>query len=188
MTHQRHTLLIGGGVAITLATLLASASPARADNGFKSIAEGGITAAFIGELVLPDFRLSFQDGKRHWMISFPITPVSANIRFAHGKTLALQPTLEPQYQFDGSQYRLAAHVRAVYYNRDESEIVFAPLLELGAVTGTDGSGGFVGAGLGLTIVELGPTLAVVARSTMTTDGNRFDLAIDLSLPWSCNQC
>ncbi|MBP9085492.1 MAG: hypothetical protein KBG15_05200 [Kofleriaceae bacterium] len=171
MTHQRHTLLIGVAIAIALATLLASASPARADNGFKSIAEGGITAAFIGELVLPDFRLSFPDDKRHWLMSFPITPVSANIRFAHGKTLALQPTMEPQYQFDGSQYRLPAQVRAMYFTGDESEIVIAPLLELGAVTGTDGGDGVVGAELGLNSFDRRRLL----NNGATTDAARHEV-------------
>lgn len=177
---------VGRGLAVV--ALLANPSLGHADNGFKAVAEGGITAAYIGELLLPDFRLSFQDGKRSWVMSFPIVPASANLRFANGKTVALQPTLEPQYQFNGSHYRLAGQVRAVYFNRDASEVVFAPLLELGAVTGTDGSGGFVGAGFGFTIAELGPTLAVVARESITTQGNRFDLAVDLSLPWSCNKC
>ena len=43
----------------------ASAASARAAYDFNSIAEDGTTAAYNGKLLLPDFRVSFHDGRCH---------------------------------------------------------------------------------------------------------------------------
>ena len=43
----------------------ASAASARSAYDFNSIAEDGTTAAYNGKLLLPDFRVSFHDGRCH---------------------------------------------------------------------------------------------------------------------------
>lgn len=62
-----------------------------------------------------------------------------------------------------------------------------PLVEAGAIAGSDGHGGFAGAGL--TFVghhASGSSLGVVARFVQTTEERRVDFALDLQLPFGAD--
>jgi hypothetical protein len=154
---------------------------ARADNGLGDIVRGFIAAMFVTEALIPDVRLVFGPDDHRWELAWPI--VVATLPAVRGDRigLSLHPFVEPQYQKTRDALRLAGGLRAVLYSRNE-DVQLAPLFEAGALGGSDGSGWFAGAGLGIGDPELGVMFALVGRAVDTDEENRATLGFDLQLP------
>jgi len=161
--------------------LVAHGADARADNGLGDIVRGFIAALFITEALVPDVRLVFGPDDHRWELAWPI--VVATLPAVRGDSvgLSLHPFVEPQYQKTRDALRLAGGLRAILYSRKE-DFQLAPLVEAGALGGSDGSGWFAGAGLAVGDPELGVTFALVGRAVDTDQERRYSIGFDLQLP------
>jgi hypothetical protein len=168
---------------VILAFALASADigAARADNGLGGIVRGFVAILFITEALVPDVRLVIGPDDHRWELAWPI--VVATLPAVRGDTigLSLHPFVEPQYQPARDALRLAGGLRAILYSRNQ-DFQLAPLFEVGALGGSDGSGWFAGGGLAVGDPELGVTFALVGRAVDTDEERRYAIGFDLQLP------
>jgi len=169
-------------VVVVLAfALVAHAADARADNGMGDIVRGFVAALFITEALIPDVRLVVGPDDHHWELAWPI--VLATLPAVRGDSigLSLYPFLEPQVQPARDAVRVAGGLRAMLYSRNQ-DFQLAPLFEVGALGGSDGSGWFAGGGLALGDPELGITFALLGRAVDTDEEQRYSIGFDLQLP------
>ncbi len=168
-------------VFLVALALGADGGTARADNGLGDIVRGVVAVLFIGEALIPDVRLVLGPDDHRWELAWPV--VLATLPAVRGDSigLSLHPFIEPQYQPARDALRVGGGLRGVLYSRNE-DFQLAPLVEVGALGGSDGSGWFAGAGVGLGNPELGVTFSLVGRAVDTDEERRFSIGFDLQLP------
>jgi len=170
-------------VWILLACALAAADigTARADNGLGDIVRGFIAAMFVTEALVPDVRLVIGPEDHRWELAWPIVVATLPVVRGDSVGLSLYPFVEPQVQRARDALRIAGGMRAMLYSRNQ-DLQLAPLVEVGALGGSDGSGWFAGAGLAVGDPELGVTFALIGRAVDTDEENRATIGFDLQLP------
>ena len=178
--------------ALAIAALVCSLGavrPARADNGMKALAEGAAAVAVGSEILIPEVRFVVGADDHRWLLSWTVVPTTVRLVHTDLIGLSLQPFFEPQYAPGRDALRFVVGGRTLLYRPRGALIQISPLLEAAALAGSDGSGGFAGAGIAAGNAELGIALAAVGRAVWTIDGERRgDFALDLTLPLTCSQC
>ena len=172
-------------LAVLAIGLTLAAPRAWADEVTARMAEGFVATALAAELLTPDLRIEWAE-QTALTLSWPLVLASATLVRGERGGVGLLPFLEPQFRPAGDVVRIAAGTRLTFYSMNR-ELQLAPLLEGGAVAGSDGAGGFAGAGLAIRAPEVGITLGLVGRATWTGDGNRQDIALDLQIPLASDE-
>lgn len=168
-------------ILLAFALVAADSGAVRADNGMGGIVRGFVAMLFITEALIPDVRLVVGPDDHHWELAWPI--VLATLPAVRGDSigLSLYPFLEPQVQPARDAVRVAGGLRAMLYSRNQ-DFQLAPLFEVGALGGSDGSGWFAGGGLALGDPELGITFVLLGRAVDTDEEQRYSIGFDLQLP------
>jgi hypothetical protein len=132
---------------------------------------------FITEPFVPDLRLEFDRGT-HWVLSWPLH--ISLMRFYPPqpepllKRYVASAFIEPQWIPGEGKGRFLAGTRQGF-----SLDGYGLLTDIGVVAGSGGPGWFVGAGPALLNAPHMSYLGLILRQTMTTDGPRRDISLDL---------
>lgn len=142
------------------------------------------------ELVIPDVRFerSFTADEDRFVLSLPLVIRAGHVNLGSSASLAFNHFAELQYQVTHNEWRgvvgervlLGKHVPDAWTYVD----AWMPFLEAGALLGSDGSGGVIGAGLGYGDVHAGLSFGVVVRFVVTNEERRGDIALDLQFPFN----
>jgi hypothetical protein len=165
---------------------ICQARPALGDDSVVNVWDRAGEAVVIGELLIPDVRVELGVDKGRWVLSWPLVFYSKRLYRSGSFGLRLNPFVEPQFEFGRDAVRGLAGARLAMLS-DPDQLKALPLIEGGALTGTDGNGGFAGVGLAfLSDAPSGGSFSVVARVVQTTQERRYDLALDLQLPFGAD--
>ena len=165
----------GGRALFVFAGCLMVSQPAAAQVEGAALLVGAL--GFIAEPFVPDLRLEFDRGT-HWVLSWPLH-VSL-MRFYPRqpepllKRYVSSVFIEPQWIPAEGKGRFLAGTRQGFSLRG-----YGILTEIGAVAGSGGPGWFVGAGPSLLNAPYMSYLGLIFRQTMTTEGPRRDISLDL---------
>lgn len=173
-------------VLVVVALAGAEDATARADNGMGDIVRGFVASLFVTEVLIPDVRLVIGPDDHRWELAWPIALATLPAVRSESVGLSVLPFLEPQYQPARGALRLAGGLRAILYARDQ-ELQLAPLVEMGALGGSDGSGWFAGGGLAVGVPEIGVTFALLGRVVTTDEERRGAIGLDLQLPLTSDE-
>lgn len=139
------------------------------------------------EIAVPDLHLELRDdGHVPLVLAWPMHAGIDWGALARSRYVALTIFLEPAVVPIRGAARLSVGSRVgLRLGGDDDEVSPGIFCEAGALTATDGHGGFVGAGVGGIIVSDNATLGGLNyRYVMTTEAPRHDFGLDLvTLPF-----
>lgn len=148
----------------------------KPDDVFRVLLLGALV-----EPVVPDLRLEFDHGSRallSWPIHLDLTRFMGRKYASGGDAVfhryAASLFIEPQWRKADGQARLLVGTRQGF-----SLGGFGLVTDIAGVYGSDGSGLVVGAGPAILFPPRMQTIALVFRQTLTTEGPRSDISLDL---------
>lgn len=155
--------------------MLRPAHADEADPGLSSTAK----AAFLVELLIPDFRLerSFTDDKTRYMFAIPFAMHAGTVG-----QIGFNHVVEIQYVLGDNVLRGSLAERMQFGQRGRDTAGWMPIAELGGVFGADGYGGMLAAGLVVGDPWHGAHMGVVVRCVVTDRETRGDVGFDFQIP------
>jgi hypothetical protein len=151
--------------------------------GNTAFATGDLTGFVqVVEIAVPDLHLELRDdGRLPLVLAWPMHAGIDWGALARSQYLTLTIFLEPAVVPIRGEARLSLGSRVgLRLGGDDDELSPGLFFEAGALTATDGQGGFVGAGVGGIIVSNKATLGGLNyRYVMTTEAPRHDFGLDL---------
>jgi len=133
----------------------------------------------VGEMIIPDVRFEVpitEHAQPGLVLSWPIVFEA----WSWGKHTHVLPFVEMQHRMGKRNFRALAGARLLLAVRPKRSHTVV-LLEAAGITGSDGDGAMMGAGIGRRYGQTS-TFCVVVRGTRTQHGWRTDVAMDFQLP------
>lgn len=152
--------------------------PAYADEANPGLSSAA-KAAFLVELVIPDFRLerSFTDDKTRYTLAIPFAVHAGTVT-----TIGFNHVVEIQYVLGDNVWRGSLAERLQFGQRGRDTAGWMPIAELGGVFGADGYGGMLATGIVVGDPWQGSHMGVVVRCVVTDRETRGDVGFDFQLP------
>jgi hypothetical protein len=134
------------------------------------------------EIVVPDVHLELHESG--WPPLMLAWPMHAGIDWGglrHSQSVGVTAFIEPELVPSSSAARFAMGSRVGFrFGGRTNEPLLSLLAEAGGLVGTDGHGGFLGAGFGeFTLSEKFTFCALIYRYVLTTEAPRHDLGLDI---------
>lgn len=170
------------GLATTLAAGLALLAPATARAGELT----GIGGLFAGiEVLIPDVRFEIPWGweDARWTLSWPLTVRSGTVDLGDTVRIGFSHFGEVQYGLDQRSLRGLLGERLMLGSAEDDD-GWMPVAEVAGLLGADGSGVVLGVGFGFGAMDAGIHFGPVVRAVITTEERRFDLVLDLQIPFN----
>ncbi len=158
-----------------LVSILRAARADEADPGLSSTGQ----AAFIVELIVPDFRIerSFTEETTRYTLAMPFVVHAGHVA-AGSQLIGFNHVAEIQYVLGDNVWRGSLGER-LQFGRERGLV---PLVELAGVFGADGYGGALATGLAIGDPSVGSHLGLVIRCVVTNHETRADLGFDFQIP------